>query len=131
MRDRPTWRIPVGILALLAGLIAYALGVLLLSPLIERLPVLVQTIVYLVLGIVWLLPLRRFLIWMETGHLSPPEAEGDRRSEGTARACGRFGKQPHARTARGSKPTACAVRTRCASTAPSRRRVPGEECHLS
>ncbi|HAL89575.1 MAG TPA: DUF2842 domain-containing protein, partial [Erythrobacter sp.] len=23
--------------------------------------------VYVVLGIVWLLPLRRFLIWMETG----------------------------------------------------------------
>ena len=28
---------------------------------------LAQAPVYLVLGIVWLLPLRRFLIWMETG----------------------------------------------------------------
>ena len=33
----------------------------------RRLPVWAQTVVYLVLGIAWLLPLRRFLIWMETG----------------------------------------------------------------
>jgi hypothetical protein len=25
-----------------------------------------------VLGLVWLLPLKRFLIWMETGSWSPP-----------------------------------------------------------
>lgn len=67
MRDRPTWRIPFGILLLLAGLGLYALGVVLISPLIERLPVLVQALVYLALGLVWLLPLKRFLIWMETG----------------------------------------------------------------
>ena len=34
---------------------------------IGRLPVLVQVPIYLVLGTIWLLPLRRFLIWMETG----------------------------------------------------------------
>lgn len=67
MRTEPTWRIPVGILALLAGLVLYALGVVLISPLIERLHVGLQTVVYLVLGIAWLLPLRNFLIWMETG----------------------------------------------------------------
>jgi drug/metabolite transporter (DMT)-like permease len=72
MRDQPTWRIPAGVLLLLGGLALYAVGVVLLSPLIERLPVLAQTVVYLVLGIVWLLPLRRFLIWMETGRFSPP-----------------------------------------------------------
>ena len=73
MRERPTWRIPAGILLLLVGIALYAFGVLLLSPLIEQLPVLAQTVVYLVLGIAWLLPLRRFLIWMETGRFSPPE----------------------------------------------------------
>jgi len=72
MREQPTWRIPVGVLLLMVGLALYALAVLLLSPLIERLPVLVQTLVYLVLGIAWLLPLRRFLIWMETGRTRPP-----------------------------------------------------------
>ena len=30
-------------------------------------PTLAQTLVYLVLGVIWLLPLKRFLIWMETG----------------------------------------------------------------
>ncbi len=72
MRTRPTWRIPFGVLALLIGIIVYTMGVVLLSPLIERLPVWAQTIIYLVLGIVWLLPLRGFLIWMETGRTRPP-----------------------------------------------------------
>lgn len=67
MREKPTLRIPLGILALVTALALYALGVLLASPLIERLPVLAQTLVYLALGVAWLLPLRPFLIWMETG----------------------------------------------------------------
>jgi len=67
MRDKPTLRIPVGILALLAGLAVYAGVVLVLSPPIERLPVIAQAAAYLVLGTAWLVPLRRFLIWMETG----------------------------------------------------------------
>ncbi|WP_128892445.1 DUF2842 domain-containing protein [Erythrobacter sp. HKB08] len=68
MRDQPTWRIPVGILLLVVGLTVYALVIARYVPeLIEGWPTLVQTLVYLLLGIVWLLPLRRFLIWMETG----------------------------------------------------------------
>ena len=67
MREKPTLRIPLGILALLLGLAVYLVGALALLPLIERLPVLLQALVYLVLGVAWLLPLRRFLIWMETG----------------------------------------------------------------
>jgi len=67
MREKPTLRIPLGILALVAGLVLYAGLVLRLSPWIGQLPVWAQTVVYLVLGVAWLLPLRRFLIWMETG----------------------------------------------------------------
>ena len=67
MREKPTLRIPLGILALLAGLVLYALAIAWASQWIERLPTLAQALVYLVLGVVWLLPLRRFLIWMETG----------------------------------------------------------------
>ncbi|UVI39038.1 DUF2842 domain-containing protein [Qipengyuania spongiae] len=75
MREEPTLRIPLGILALLAALIIYgAIVATFVPPLIDGLPTLLQTVVYLVLGIVWLLPLRRFLIWMETGRWSaPPE----------------------------------------------------------
>ena len=67
MRDKPTLRIPLGILALLVVLGLYALVVVWASQWIERLPTLAQALVYLVLGLVWLLPLRRYLIWMETG----------------------------------------------------------------
>lgn len=64
---KPTWRKPVGILALLLGLMIYAgLVVTLIEP-ISRWPVLLQVPVWLILGVIWLLPLRRFLIWMETG----------------------------------------------------------------
>ena len=70
MRDKPTLRIPLGLLALLAVLAAYALAVAWASQWIGRLPVLLQALVYLVLGVTWLLPLRRFLIWMETGRWS-------------------------------------------------------------
>ena len=68
MREEPTLRIPLGILALLAALLAYGVMVAtFVPPLIDPWPTLAQTAVYVVLGVVWLLPLRRFLIWMETG----------------------------------------------------------------
>ena len=67
MRTKPTWRIPVGILALLLALAVYALAIAALSPWIGALPALAPAPIYLVLGMAWLLPLRRYLIWMETG----------------------------------------------------------------
>ncbi|WP_260922837.1 DUF2842 domain-containing protein [Novosphingobium sp. 9] len=68
MRETPTWRIPVGVLVLCAALAVYGLLIArYLAPLITKWPPLAQALVYLVLGVVWLLPLRRFLIWMETG----------------------------------------------------------------
>jgi len=68
MRTEPTWRIPVGVLGLLAALMLYGLAIAHFMPgLIGTWPALAQTPVYLLLGVIWLLPLRRFLIWMETG----------------------------------------------------------------
>ncbi|MEN9683019.1 MAG: hypothetical protein RLZZ427_770 [Pseudomonadota bacterium] len=68
MRQQPTFRIPFGILALFGALLVYG-GLIArhLAPLIAGWPVLAQTPVYIALGVVWLLPLKRFLIWMETG----------------------------------------------------------------
>lgn len=75
MRTEPTWRIPIGILGLLAGLALYGIAIATwIAPAIEGWNALLQTGVYLVLGVLWLLPLRRFLIWMETGSFSPPES---------------------------------------------------------
>ncbi|MDE2436789.1 MAG: DUF2842 domain-containing protein [Sphingomonadales bacterium] len=68
MRTEPTLRIPLGVLALLVALLAYGLVVArYVAPLIAGWPALGQLPVYVVLGVVWLLPLKRFLIWMETG----------------------------------------------------------------
>lgn len=68
MRDQPSWRIPAGILLLLVGLTGYGLVLARYLPeLIGTWPVLAQVVVYVILGIAWILPLKRFLIWMETG----------------------------------------------------------------
>lgn len=68
MRTEPTWRIPVGILGLLLALGIYGLIVARYVPeVIGDWPTLAQTVIYVILGLIWLLPLRRFLIWMETG----------------------------------------------------------------
>lgn len=61
----PSWRKPAGMILILLLITVWAAIVLLASPLIERLHALVQAIVYLVAGIVWILPLRPLLAWME------------------------------------------------------------------
>ena len=73
MREKPTLRIPLGIIALLVVIAIYAILVANASDYIGQLHILLQTVIYLILGVIWLLPLRRFLIWMETGKWSPPE----------------------------------------------------------
>lgn len=68
MRQEPTWRIPIGILVLLAGLAVYGLLIArYVAPWISDWHTLLQLPVYIVLGVIWVAPLRRFLIWMETG----------------------------------------------------------------
>ena len=68
MRKEPSWRIPAGVLTLVTLLLLYAAAIARwLAPLIAGWPVLAQMPVYMLLGVVWLLPLRRYLIWMETG----------------------------------------------------------------
>jgi len=64
---KPTWRKPIGILGLFLAVMIYAVVVSVLVTPISQWHVLIQTPIYIVLGIAWLLPLRRFLIWMETG----------------------------------------------------------------
>jgi hypothetical protein len=78
MRETPTWRIPFGILSLFVALMIYGIVVARYAPdLIGEWHGGWQAVVYLILGLIWLLPLRRFLIWMETGKWSPPTPEED------------------------------------------------------
>jgi hypothetical protein len=76
VRTEPTLRIPLGILGLLVALAAYALVIANTVPgLIGAWPGLAQGAVYLVLGLVWLLPLGPYLVWMETGSFRLPKGE--------------------------------------------------------
>lgn len=75
MRETPTWRIPFGIVSLFIVLMIYGVVIARYAPdIIGNWSGGAQTVVYVVLGLVWLLPLKRFLIWMETGSWSPPAA---------------------------------------------------------
>lgn len=67
----PSLRRPLGILALLVGLLAYALlAVWLLEP-VARLNPLLQAPIWLVVGIAWVVPVRPLLVWIETGRWRP------------------------------------------------------------
>lgn len=69
--SEPSWRKPFGMFVILLIIAIWAVLVLMASPLIERLPALVQALVYTAAGIVWILPLKPLLAWMETGRWRP------------------------------------------------------------
>jgi hypothetical protein len=65
----PSWRKPVGMLAILGMILVWVVLVASLSGTVGQWHVLLQLGFYPVTGIVWLwiLPMRRMLLWMETG----------------------------------------------------------------
>ncbi len=63
----PSGRKLAGIAGILALIVVWALLVVSLSGTVGGWPVLVQAVFYLVAGIVWILPLKPLLRWMETG----------------------------------------------------------------
>ncbi|MEJ7925189.1 DUF2842 domain-containing protein [Sphingobium sp. AN641] len=72
--NQPSWRKPVGMFIILALIALWAVLVASLSGSIVALPMLVQAALYIMLGVawIWLLPLRRLLMWMETGRWRGP-----------------------------------------------------------
>lgn len=63
----PSWRKPFGIFMILALIMFWAALIVSLSPWIGTFHTLVQGLIYLTAGIVWILPLKPLLRWMETG----------------------------------------------------------------
>jgi hypothetical protein len=63
----PTLRKPFGALAIIAIIIFWAVLVASLSPVVGGWHWTLQAAFYLVAGIVWILPLKPLLLWMETG----------------------------------------------------------------
>jgi hypothetical protein len=63
----PSIRKPLGVLLILGIVLMWTVIVVSLSPWIAQTPWPVQAVIYLVAGIVWILPLGRLLRWMEAG----------------------------------------------------------------
>lgn len=66
-RIAPSWRKPAGALGIIAWILVWIVLVATFSRWIGSLHILLQLPIYLVTGIVWILPLKPVLIWMETG----------------------------------------------------------------
>ena len=63
----PSWRKPVGALLILLLIAVWAGVIATQAGRITRLPGLVQAVIFLVLGLVWIAPLKPLLRWMELG----------------------------------------------------------------
>lgn len=63
----PSWRKPAGSFLILGLIILWAVLIASFSESIGRLPGWAQIPVYVVSGLVWIVPLKPLLQWMETG----------------------------------------------------------------
>jgi hypothetical protein len=63
----PSWRKPVGALAIIGLIAIWALLVTSLSGVVNGWYWLAQMLFYLATGIIWVAPLKPLLLWMETG----------------------------------------------------------------
>lgn len=64
---RPSWRKPAGMFMIMGLIVIWAFMIGSLSNLIANLPMWVQIPLYIVTGIIWIMPLKPLLRWMETG----------------------------------------------------------------
>lgn len=67
----PSWRKPAGMFAILLLITIWVALIASLSPWVSGWPVLGQALFYLGAGIVWILPLKPLLRWMELGTWRP------------------------------------------------------------
>ena len=65
--NKPSWRNGAGIAGILLLIVLLAVLVASFSGVVGRWPVLAQALFYLVIGVVWIAPLKPLLRWMETG----------------------------------------------------------------
>jgi predicted membrane channel-forming protein YqfA (hemolysin III family) len=69
--NEPSWRKPTGIFLILLLILVWAVIVATASSWIGDQHMLVQLLIYVVAGIVWIAPLKPLLAWMETGRWRP------------------------------------------------------------
>ncbi len=66
-QGHPSWRKPVGALAILTLILLWVVAIASLSSLVGAWHWALQLLFYVVTGIVWIMPMRPLLSWMETG----------------------------------------------------------------
>lgn len=71
MDHKPSWRKPVGMLFILLIIAVWAIIIASFSRVIGSWPGIVQLVVYVVAGIIWIFPVRPLLTWMEIGRFRP------------------------------------------------------------
>jgi len=69
---QPSGRKGAGIALILLLIVVWAALVASLAPIVGKWPVLVQAAYYLVMGIVWIIPLKPLIRWSESGRFREP-----------------------------------------------------------
>ena len=64
----PSWRKPAGALIMIVSIIIWAVAIASASSVISAWPLVVQMLFYAVAGIIWIMPMKPLLRWMETGN---------------------------------------------------------------
>jgi hypothetical protein len=75
MKYEPTWRKPAGMFFILLLIAVWAVIVVSAAEWLEGLPWPVLAVYYTAAGIVWILPLKPLLQWMETGSFKRPSPD--------------------------------------------------------
>jgi membrane protein implicated in regulation of membrane protease activity len=70
---RPSWRKPAGILAIVVLIAVWGFLVATVADALPPMAWPLEALFFLAAGIVWILPLRPLLSWIETGKLRGPE----------------------------------------------------------
>jgi hypothetical protein len=73
-QPQPSWRKPVGAFLLIAMIGIWAAAVSTAMDYVPDIPIVLTLVIYAVAGIIWIYPARIILVWMETGHIKPPNA---------------------------------------------------------
>ncbi|OQW75720.1 MAG: hypothetical protein BVN33_06555 [Proteobacteria bacterium ST_bin13] len=63
----PSWRKPAGALMMIVSIFVWAVLIANLAETVSGWPVLAQMLFYAFVGIIWIVPMKPLLRWMETG----------------------------------------------------------------
>lgn len=65
--EKPSWRKPAGALGIILYIVFWTVLIASFSSEIGSLPILVQLLIYVAMGVAWIAPLKPVLRWMELG----------------------------------------------------------------